>query len=266
VVEENLENRLEEFDIIQFSKTGYIDTKISIARELPVTIILNNKELVTLLSSPSELDYLAIGYLYSEGFINSRSSIQEVLIDDIRGIVRVNTSEIVQIDQDITFKRLITSGCGRGISFYSAADIYNQKVTSQAKISAQEIFELVLTFQRKSELYLSTHGVHSAALCDNQKILVIGEDIGRHNAIDRIFGKCLLNDIPINDRMIITSGRVSSEILHKIAKRNIPIIASISAPTNLSVKIADSLGITLVCRVSGRHRMNIHTNDWRIIR
>jgi len=266
VTEQNSDDRLEEFDIIQISDSGYSNAKISIARELPVTIILNNKELVTLLGSPTELDYLAIGYLYSEGFINSKTVIQEVLVDDVRGVVRINTSETVQINEDATFKRLITSGCGRGISFYSTADIYNQKVTSQLKITAQEIFEMVLAFQRKSELYQSTHGVHSAALCDNQKILVVGEDIGRHNAIDRIFGQCLMNDIPINDRMIITSGRVSSEILHKIAKRNIPIIASISAPTNLSVKIADSLGITLVCRVLGKHRMNIHTNDWRIIR
>jgi FdhD protein len=89
------------------------------------------------------------------------------------------------------------------------------------------------------------------------------EDIGRHNAIDKIFGKCLLEDIPTDDRVIITSGRITSEILYKVAKRGIPITISISAPTNLGVRLADNLGITLIGSVKGK-RMNVYTNDWRL--
>jgi FdhD protein len=133
------------------------------------------------------------------------------------------------------------------------------------EISVDEVFTLVNEFQHGSQVYLETGGVHSAALCDRKSILVFSEDIGRHNAIDKIFGKCLLEDIPTDNRVVITSGRVTSEILHKVAKRGVPIIISISAPTNLGVRIADNLGITLIAFVKGK-RMNVYTNDWRIVR
>jgi len=117
--------------------------------------------------------------------------------------------------------------------------------------------------QRESELYRATGGVHSAALCDNRALLIFSEDIGRHNAIDKIFGKCLIEGIQTDNRVIITSGRISSEILLKIAKRNIPIIVSRSAPTSLAVKLANKLGITLIGFARGK-RINIYTNDWRV--
>ncbi|MFC1952414.1 formate dehydrogenase accessory sulfurtransferase FdhD [Chloroflexota bacterium] len=95
-------------------------------------------------------------------------------------------------------------------------------------------------------------------------ILVFSEDIGRHNAIDKIFGECILRDIPTNDHMIVTSGRISSEIVLKVAKSNIPILISKSAPTSLGVRLADELGITLIGFVRGR-RMNIYANRWRVV-
>jgi FdhD protein len=131
------------------------------------------------------------------------------------------------------------------------------------KISADEIFALVNKFQHSSEVYLATHGVHSAALCDKKSMLVFNEDIGRHSAIDKIFGKCLLEDIPIKKRLIVSSGRITSEILHKVARRGVPILISISAPTSLGVKIANELGITLVGSVKGK-KMNVYTHDWRV--
>jgi FdhD protein len=113
-------------------------------------------------------------------------------------------------------------------------------------------------------VFKATGGVHSAALCEAKSILVFSEDIGRHNAIDKIFGECILKDIPTEGCLIITSGRVSSEILLKVARRNIPLLISKSAPTNLGVRLADDLGITLVGFARGR-RMNIYTNGWRIM-
>ena len=105
--------------------------------------------------------------------------------------------------------------------------------------------------------------MHSAALCDNRDILVFAEDIGRHNAIDKIFGECILRDIPTDDRIVITSGRIPSEILLKVARRKIPIIISISAPTDLGVRLATDLGMTLIGFVRGK-RMNVYTNGWRV--
>jgi len=113
-------------------------------------------------------------------------------------------------------------------------------------------------------VFKATGGVHSAALCHTKGIFVFSEDIGRHNAIDKIFGECVLRDIPTDDHMIITSGRISSEILLKVARRNIPILISKSAPTNLGVRLADELGISLIGFVRGK-KMNIYTNRWRLV-
>ena len=177
--------------------------------------------------------------------------------------MRVETEETGELAREALFKRLITSGCGRGVSFYSAADATGPKVESQLEVSAHEVFTLVGDFQHRSWTYRATGGVHSAALCDTKNILLFSEDIGRHNAIDKMFGKCLLEDIPTNDRIIISSGRISSEILHKVAKRGIPIIVSISVPTSLGLKTADKLGITLIGSVRGK-KMNVYTNNWRV--
>ncbi len=204
-----------------------------------------------------------MGFISSEGLLKSKDEIKKILVDDERGVVRLETTGDKGFTQDVLFKRVISSGCGRGASFYSAADVTSQRVESRMEMSADEVFALVKQFQHGSQLYLATGCVHSAALCDNNGILVFEEDIGRHNAIDKIFGKCLLDDISTEDRGIITSGRISSEILHKVAKKRIPIIISISAPTNLGVRIADSLGITLISSARGK-RMNVCTNGWRV--
>ena len=259
-----MENEVERFPILRFTREGRSSIKDEVARELPVTIILNNQELVTMLCSPKNLDYLVVGFLSSEGFLKSKDEIKKIVVDDERGVVRLETVENKEFAQDVLFKRIISSGCGRGASFYSTADAGSQKVESRMEISTDEVFALVNEFQHGSQLYLATHGVHSAALCDRKSILIFSEDIGRHNAIDKIFGKCLLENIPTDNRVVITSGRITSEILHKVAKRGIPIIISISAPTNMGVRLADDLGITLISSVRGK-RMSVYTNEWRII-
>jgi FdhD protein len=254
---------VEKFLIQRVTEQGRADVEESVARELPLTIILNEQELVTMLCSPSGLDLLAIGFLFSEGLLKNRDEIQRVTVDDRRGVVRVKTS--VEPNSELLFRRFITSGCGRGASFYSAADARDlARVESKLEVSTHKVFRLVYEFQHHSPIYRTTGGVHSAALCDTENILVFAEDIGRHNAIDKIFGHCILRDIPTDDRIIITSGRISSEILLKVARRKIPVIISVSAPTNVGVRLANDLGITLVGFVRGR-RMNVYANGWRIV-
>jgi len=258
-------DNIERLPIQRITKEGKKDTEDLVTRELPLTIILNNRELVTLLCSPTDLKYLAIGFLSSEGLVKSKDEIKKITVDNQRGVVRVETAEDKELANELIFKRFITSGCGRGASFYSAVDVQGQaKIESQIVISALEVFSLAKEFQRCSQIYRATGGVHSAALCDTTNILVFAEDIGRHNAIDKIFGQCLLEDIPTGEHLIITSGRITSEILLKVAKRNIPLIISKSAPTDLGVRLANDLGITLIGFVRGK-RMNAYTNDWRIV-
>lgn len=260
-----METEIEKIPVLRITEDGGSNIEDIVAREFPLTIIFNNQELVTLLCSPRDLNYLAIGFLFSEGLIGSKEEIRKITVDEQRGIARVETNEDKARANELVFKRFITSGCGRGASFYSAADVQDQiKVESRTQISAPKVLSLVKEFQLSSQLYRNTGGVHSAALCDTSHIIIFKEDIGRHNAIDKIFGECLLKDIATDERMVITSGRISSEILLKVAKRNIPILISKSAPTDLGVKLADQLGITLLGFVRGK-RFNAYTNDWRIM-
>ena len=258
-----MENELERFPVLRFTKEGRSNAELAVAKEFLFTIFLNDRELVTLICSPGNLRYLAVGFLASEGLVESKDEIKKIKVDDWLGTARIEIEGNDKIDEGYFSKRLIASACGGAATFYSLADAATPKVESTVKISPDDIFALVNQFQHRSQLYLATHGVHSAALADGRDILIFSEDIGRHNAIDKIFGRCLLEDIPTNDQIIISSGRISSEILHKVAKRGIPIIVSVSVPTSLGLKTADKLGITLIGSVRGK-KMNVYTHNWRV--
>jgi FdhD protein len=251
-------NNTERLPISRVSEKGKDNTVDVVVTEFPLIITLNNYEVVTLLCSPANLKYLAIGFLCSEGLIKSKDDIKQIIVDDQRGMVEVETIGFLSPP---SFRRLVTSGGGRGAPFYHHGQA---KVESDIRISAHEVFALIDEFVQRSAVFKATGGVHSAALCDTKGILVFSEDIGRHNAIDKVFGECLLKDIPTAGRLIITSGRVSSEILLKVAKRDVPLLISKSAPTNMGVRLASDLGITLIGFARGR-KANIYTNEWRVV-
>ncbi|MBE9573656.1 MAG: formate dehydrogenase accessory sulfurtransferase FdhD [Proteobacteria bacterium] len=254
---------LDKVPILRVVKESQKQVEDTVVTEFHLTIVLNNRELVTLLCSPAKLEFLAIGFLYSEGLINSKDAIKDIVLDPERGVINVTTKEPIKFPEDILSRRIIASSGGKGASPLSA--IHNQsRIDSQIHISPPEVLNLIQEFVHRSELFAATGGVHGAALCDTKTILVFSEDIGRHNAIDKIFGECIVKDIPTHDRLLITSGRVSSEILLKVAKRNIPILISKSAPTNLGVKLANDSGITLIGFVREK-RMNVYTHTWRLV-
>ena len=234
------------------------------AREFPLTIMLNGEQLVTVLCSPTDLEALAVGFLFSEGIIKAKEEITGLTLDDERGIVRIRTATDKTADGKLFMKRVLTTGCGRGMAFYSYADLdRKKKVQSGLKVTPAEVLALSKGFQSASELYRTTHGVHSAALCDTREILVFAEDIGRHNAVDKVLGRCLLDGLDLSDRILVTSGRISSEILFKAAGSGIPILMSKSAPTDMGVELARELGITLIGFVRGGG-MNVYAGEQRI--
>ena len=249
--------------VLKINKAGRSRVVASVAREFMFTIFLNGKELVTIMCSPENMKELTAGFLFSEGLIRSKEDIKKLDIDEWMGTARVETSGDTTTDSRFFSKRLLASGCGGSATFYDLSDVAALRIESGLTVAAGEVLRLASVFQHSSELYRTTHGVHSAALCEGGKIIVFFEDIGRHNAIDKIFGCCLLDDLPTKDRIIVTSGRVSSEILQKIAKRGIPIVVSISAPTDLGVKIAEKLGITLIGLVRGG-KMNVYSHEARV--
>ncbi|GAI51410.1 unnamed protein product, partial [marine sediment metagenome] len=172
------------------------------------------------------------GFLFSIGLLKGKEEIDKLELDESKGMVWV------EIEKGKDLPHLTLSGI-----YNSGANIKDQaKVESQIEVASYEVFSLVEEFQNHSEIFISTGGVHSAALCDKKDILVFKEDIGRYNAMDKVFGECILRDIPTEEQMILTSCRISSEILLRVAKRNIPILISISAPTNLAVRLAADSG------------------------
>ncbi len=247
--------------VTRIDDTGAREYEDEVAEEFPMQVVLNGQPLVTMMCSPSNVDWLAVGFLASEGLISRREDIHEVVFDKERGAVRVATRNPVEMPVERLARPYLTSGCGKGTTFGCAPD--HAAAGSRLTVPAETVHTLVREFQRRSELYKATGGVHSAAFCRDGTISVFAEDIGRHNAVDKVLGFCLLNGIPTDAGLIVTSGRISSEVVHKVARRGTSIVVSKSAPTSLAVRLAEELNITLVGFARGR-RMNVYTADWRI--
>jgi len=258
-------DKTKELDIVRISSETIDTKKDLVIREIPFSILVNGKEIVTLLCSPDKLNYLAVGFLLSEGLIKSASIIKSITIGKDGNYADVELDENLQIPQGFFQKRIISSGCGRGAYFYNPDDIKDcNPVASDIRLSYNLIFDLMKEFQEKSDLFKKTGGIHSSALCNQNKIEIFAEDIGRHNTVDKIFGECLLNHVSTENKIILTSGRISSEILVKIIKRKIPVIISRAAPTDLAVGLAEKMGVTVIGFVRGK-RMNIYTHKFRIV-
>jgi len=234
-----------------------------VSQEIPFTIYVNGKELLTLLSSPEDLEELTVGFLFTAGIIKQFKDIRTLIIDTKLWRAEVKLKQKVEFD--LVFKRMFTSGCGGGTLFYNPVDImHRRKTRSKIKIKRDSIFRIMKDFQNCSIGFKQTGGVHQAALCDRKRILLVKEDIGRHNAIDKILGFALMNNMDLKDKIILSSGRVSSEVLLKIQKTEIGLVVSRSAPTNQAIKHATEANITLIGFARGK-KMNVYSNPERII-
>ena len=251
-------------DILRIAETGAVKKRDLVVREAPVTIFLNDVDLVTLLCSPKDLEYLAVGFLFAEGLIKGKGDIKSILADKKDGVVWVETVGGRKPHDNILARRLITTGCGKGLSFIDSPKYKrSSKAGRDFKVQASQVALLMKEFQERSKIYRMTGGVHSAGLANARGIVAFNEDIGRHNAIDKILGESVLKGIKTDRLIIMTSGRMSSDLIVKAARARIPVIISRSAPTDLSVKLACDLGITLVGFARGS-RMNVYSNEWRI--
>lgn len=236
-----------------------------VVQESPVTIYLNGDEIVTLLCTPEYLEDLAVGFLASEGMLKGREELKEVTADYDKGQVWVSSNRPAPLAGQLFVKRYLTTGCGKGTTFYNVLDATRcRTITSDIVISTGKILELMRHMHDCSSLYRLTGGVHSAALCSIEEIVVFREDVGRHNAADKIAGKCFREGVDLSDKLFLSSGRISSEILVKVSKMGVPILVSRSAPTDLGVKMAEELGITLVGFARGT-RLNIYSHQTRIL-
>lgn len=239
------------------------ETEDVVAQEVPFTIILGDKELVTFLCSPFDLEDLVRGFLFTSGLIKNPDEIKSLSINNQRWSCYVEIAN--KNVENLIFKRLYTSGCGRGTLFYNVLDIiHRSKIISEFKINSAAVGGLMMDFQKRSEIYLKTGGVHSAALATELEISAFREDIGRHNAIDKVIGCAFSQNKTFEDNILITSGRISSEVVFKAKKCGMPIVISRSAVTNQAVGLAREMDITLIGFARG-NRMNIYSKDERVI-
>lgn len=254
---------IEKFSITRFTEGKTSITEDFLVQEIAFTININGRELATLLCSPADLKELAKGFLFSSGIIKHPHEIKNIYLDTQKWLADIELTNAP--DYNLISKRLYTSGCGKGTLFYSAIDlIYKTKIVSDLKIKASFVLSVMTDFYKKSEIFLKTGGTHAAAIADDKSIKIFKEDIGRHNAIDKVIGQALSENIVFGDKFLITSGRITSEVIFKCRKSNISIVVSKGAPTNQAVKHARNIDLTLVGFARGS-KLNIYSAERRIL-
>ncbi len=219
-------------------------------REFPLSLIVNGRELATLISSPHDLRCLVAGFLRLQGFVESIDDFQMLSVCEDFGVANV----IIKGELPEKLKPAFTSGCGTGITFnlHQKMNLLEKHPEKRdLKFAPEDLYALMDQLARLADEYRKSGGIHSAALCEGRTILLYSEDIGRHNTIDRLAGEALFKGIDLTGKVIITSGRVSSEMVTKAAMLGVSLIASRTSPTDLAVRLADEAGITLIGYLRG---------------
>jgi len=218
-----------------------------VIRERPYTLHLNGQEIITLLCAGHHVDELAVGFFYGEGFLGSPEDLKRVEVDAEAGVINVHTVSDAAPPDRLWQKRTVTSGCGKGSLFYFALDaLLSHPVESSLSVLPRQIVDRIEDLNRLSETYRHTHGVHNTALVDPEQVILFRDDIGRHNAVDMIAGHVFMNGIPLNDKILLTTGRLTSEIIIKAAKIGLPMVVSRNTATTLAIELARSLNVTLI--------------------
>ncbi len=230
-----------------------------VIEEALVSLYVNGSELATIMCTPRDQADLALGFLKNEGFIQGLKDVAAIYVTPDGCCVDVWLDH--GIEQPT--RRIITSGCGGGVTFQ------NPEVSKQAfsedgmKIPAARLHVLFNQLQARGSLYARARGVHAAGLADGEQLLAMAEDVGRHNTLDKLLGTCLRLGIETRGRLLLATGRVSSEMMQKAAQMGIPFVASRNSPTSLSVEMARAWGITLVGYVR-RQTLRVYSGPERL--
>jgi len=254
------------YPVIKVHGQEIVKTEEPVIEEIPLTIYLNGKELVTMLAAAGEENCLVIGFLATEGIIQKVDDIKSIDINLAQGVIHVTTVSGEVAAEKMFLKRYLTACCGKGrTAFYFANDVLTAKtVNTNLRITPGEIIRYSELLEATSETFRLTGGVHGGAMAAEGKLIYWSQDVGRHNVFDKLYGRCLLDGNSTQDKVLIFSGRVSSEIVLKVSKMNISIIIARSAPTTLALDMAEELGVTVIGFARGE-RLNIYTHSERIV-
>jgi len=244
--------------------SGYYDAECRPVRgvvpvEDSVTLYVNGEPLVSLMCTPSLLEELALGFLFNEGFVDG---LDEVGIVELCGGGRCVDVWLAHAIEPPKL-RTITSGCAGGTTFDDAVTAHGT-IESARTITAPQATRLMAALLAQARTYRRAGGIHVAGLSDGDELVCIAEDIGRHNALDKIAGHCLRQSYPLADGILLTSGRVSSEMVQKAARMKAPIIISRTSPTSLSIGLAEAWNITLI-GYTRRRSMRVYAGEARVV-
>lgn len=245
-----------------------------ITEEISLRLLAGHRRIAVLMCSPGDLEDLVRGFFYTNGFIQAADQIRRIVIN------RATWSAFIELAPEIDPENLRLSGvigsaCGAtlptegGEETPGGEELPDDRGDSEVieagwQASSRRISDLMEEFRKRSEIHRQTGGVHAAALADPTGVLVFREDIGRHNAVDKVIGAHLVKESGFRDIILLTSGRLSSEILEKAGRCRLPMVVSRSAPTDRSVALARERNITLIGFARGR-RMNIYSGEERIV-
>lgn len=230
-----------------------------VIEEILLSVYVNGQELATLMCSPIDQEALVAGFLFNEGVIQSLDEIRVLHPNLARTAIDVF---LKTLDFNPPRRMILTSGCGSGISLRDLSETY-APLESDLVITPQIILDRMHDLNRSARLYQQVRGVHTSILGTAERLLITAEDIGRHNTIDKLAGKALQAGIETRDKLIITSGRISSEMLGKARQMGVPIVASRTAPTSISVRLAELWNICVIGYVR-QGGMRIYTHPHRL--
>jgi len=256
---ENNMNNNKGFSIYRVDKKGKTLVERQIVQEYPLKLKVNGRELVTLIASSHHLNYLVAGFLRMQGLIESLKDIEMLGICSEHGVVEVRIRG--DVPQDL--KPTLTSGCGAGINFELPDKSHQATSNNFTRCTPETLFSLMKDLFRQADSYFTHGGIHSAGVGEGGRLLLHTEDIGRHNTFDRIAGEALFKGMDLKGKILVTSGRVPSEMVSKAARLGIEVIASRTSPTDMAIRMSEAVGITLVGYVRGES-FEIYSHPERI--
>ncbi|MFK5914512.1 MAG: formate dehydrogenase accessory sulfurtransferase FdhD [Woeseiaceae bacterium] len=239
------------FSVMAIDEYGKQQEK-HIAGEKPLTIYVNKKEIVTLMTLGTMPEALVLGYLRNQGFIKNIEDVVSVQVDWETESASVVTHSSHDWSEKLS-QRTVTSGCGQGTVFGDMMEQLDNINIEAFQVKQSTIYDLLSNISKENEVYKQAGGVHGCALCENDHQVIFVEDVGRHNAVDTICGLMWLKNISGQGKTFYTTGRLTSEMVIKVAQMNIPLLLSRSGITEMGLSIAKQLSITLIARAKGKH-------------
>lgn len=232
-----------------------------VAAERALTIYLDRREIVTVMTLGTQPELLTLGWLRNQRLVESLQDVKSILVNWETDSVNVTTHRAIDgLDEKLS-RKTVTTGCGQG-AMYGDMMAGLHRTNLQAPILKQShVYEVLAALNAHNEIYRQAGAVHGCALCDGTEILSFVEDVGRHNAVDTIAGYMWLNDIQGEDKIFYTTGRLTSEMVIKVAQMRVPTLLSRSGTTHMGLRLARKVGVTLLSRARGRHFLIYNGSD-----